>query len=158
MSSLFPPVGRLEAIWLKRVKRGPMDLVTQAVLVAGSGLKGNADHGGRRQVTILEKEIWDRLMNDLHGTLLPSARRANLLISSFSLLRSRKRILQIGNCRIQIRGETRPCERMEEAFPGLRKAMEKAWHGGAFGQVLDDGHIQVGDVVRWTDELRSPAD
>ena len=48
--------GKLEAIWIKRMKRGPMDPVEAADLVAGSGIAGNANQGGRRQVTILERE------------------------------------------------------------------------------------------------------
>jgi hypothetical protein len=38
---------------------------------------------------------------------------------------------------------------MEEAYPGLKKAMYPDWAGGAFGEVLDDGGIVVGDPVRW---------
>ena len=144
--------GRLEAIWIKRMKRGPMDSVEQALMQAGEGLAGNANQGGRRQVTILEREIWEELMTEVGGTLPPSARRANLLIRGLSLNRSTKRILRIGSCRIRILGETRPCERMEEAWPGLQAAMSRAWTGGAFGEVLDDGEILVGDPVCWEDE------
>ncbi len=107
--------GRLEAIWIKRMKRGPMDSVEQVVMQMGEGLVGNANQGGRRQVTILERENWAELMTEVGGTLPPSARRANLLIRGLSLSRSTKRILRIGSCRIRILGETRPCERMEEA-------------------------------------------
>ena len=134
------------------MKRGPMDSVEQAVMQMGEGLVGNANQGGRRQVTILEREIWAELMTEVNGTLLPSARRANLLIGGLSLNRSKKRILRIGSCRIRILGETRPCERMEEAWPGLQAAMSRAWTGGAFGEVLDDGEILVGDPVCWEDE------
>ena len=144
--------GRLEAIWIKRMKRGPMDFVEQAMVQLGQGLIGNANQGGRRQVTILEREIWAELMTEVGGTLPPSARRANLLIRGLSLRRSAKRILRIGSCRIRILGETRPCERMEEACPGLQKAMSRAWAGGAFGEVLDDGEILVGDPVCWVEE------
>ena len=144
--------GRLEAIWIKRMKRGPMDFVEQATLEAGKGLVGNANQGGRRQVTILEREIWAELMTEVAGRLPPSARRANLLIRGLSLSRSRKRVLGIGSCRIRILGETKPCERMEEAWPGLQAAMSRAWAGGAFGEVLDDGEIVVGDPVFWVEE------
>ena len=144
--------GRLEAIWIKRMKRGPMDFVGQATLEAGKGLVGNANQGGRRQVTILEREIWAELMTEVAGRLPPSARRANLLIRGLSLSRSRKRVLGIGSCRIRILGETKPCERMEEAWPGLQAAMSRAWAGGAFGEVLDDGEIVVGDPVFWVEE------
>jgi hypothetical protein len=49
--------GRLGAIWLKRMRRGPMDAVERAVLKAHHRLVGNTDHGGRRQVTLLEQEF-----------------------------------------------------------------------------------------------------
>ena len=144
--------GRLEAIWIKRMKRGPMDFVEQALVQAGQGLVGNANQGGRRQVTMIERENWAELMTEVGGTLPPSARRANLLIRGFSLYRSAKRVLRIGSCRIRILGETRPCERMEETWPGLQAAMSRAWTGGAFGEVLDDGEILVGDSVCWEEE------
>lgn len=152
MSKKRRAAGRLEAIWIKRMKRGPMDVVVQATMQSGQGLVGNANQGGRRQVTILEQEIWTELMTEVAGTLSPAARRANLLIRGFSLHRSTKRILRIGSCRIRILGETKPCERMEEACPGLQAAMSRAWAGGAFGEVLDDGEIVIGDPVCWVEE------
>lgn len=144
-------VGRLKAIWLKRMKAGPMDSVHKVSLVAGRGLIGNADQGGKRQVTILEEEVWAQLMETLGGSLPASARRANLLVQHLSLSNSRKRILLIGSCRIRILGETRPCERMDETLVGLRKAMSVRWAGGAFGEVLDDGEIKIGDSIHWLD-------
>jgi MOSC domain-containing protein YiiM len=141
--------GRLEAIWIKRAHRGPMDRVQRATLVAGRGLVGNADQGRRRQVTIIEREVWARLMVELRADVAPSARRANLMVSGLDLVGRRDRVLVVGACRVRVLGETRPCERMDEALQGLREAMKTDWGGGSFGEVLDGGEIAVGMEVRW---------
>ncbi len=139
--------GKLDAIWLKRMKRGPMDPVNQAKLVAGSGLAGNADQGRKRQVTIIEKEVFEQLKGELSEKIDPSMRRANLMVSGVPLADTRGKILKIGKCRIRIWGETKPCELMDEMYSGLKKALKPNWHGGAFGEVLDNGEIKVGDEV-----------
>ena len=139
----------LQAIWIKRFKRGPMDPADRANLVAGRGLQGNMNQGGRRQVTIIEAERWAETCAELGVAVPPTARRANLMVSGLPLADSRQRILRIGAVRLRVLGETRPCERMDEAQPGLRRALDPDWRGGAFAEVLDDGEIAVGDPVGW---------
>ena len=99
-------MGQLKAIWIKRANRGKMDPVESVELVAGKGIVGNANQGARRQVTIIEEEVWQA-----------------------------------------------PCERMEEAAPGLRQAMYADWGGGAFAMVVKGGIINVGDDVEFHDPV-----
>ena len=140
---------RIEALWIKRARRGVMDPVTVATAVAGKGLVGNASLSRYRQVTLIEREVWDELMREVGGDAPPSARRANVMVSGFPLRESRGRVIAIGDVRLRVRGETRPCERMDEAVPGLRTAMERDWRGGVFAEVLEGGALRVGDEVRW---------
>src|SRR5262245_28484684 len=99
-----------------------MDSVLTARLIPGRGVEGSADNNRYRSVTLIEREVWDRLMLETGGSAAPSARRANLLVSGIPLAETRDRILCIGNVRLQIRGETKPCEQMEKAVTGLQHA------------------------------------
>lgn len=140
-------MSQLEQIWIKRMHRGPMDPAPKADVVAGQGIVGNANQGGRRQVTIVSSKHWAKVTAPLGHTPDPRLRRANLLVSDIDFTDARGKILKIGSVRIRIFGETRPCEQMETAAPGLQAAMSVPFGGGAFGEVLDDGEIAVGDEV-----------
>ena len=144
--------GRVEALWLKPREYGPMKPVDRLDVVQRTGIKGNADWGGRRQITIIEKERWAAMMEALGDAGVdPSARRANVMVSGCDLGESRHHILRLGDIRIEIVGETRPCERMDQAHPGLRRVMARPWNGGAYGIILDHGVIRVGDDARLED-------
>ena len=140
-------MNRLEQIFIKRMKRGPMDPVQQARVVAGKGIVGNANQGGKRQVTIVSAKHWKEVTAPLGETPDVKVRRCNLLVSDIDFNDSHGRILKIGSVRVRIYGETRPCEQMEMAAPGLQAAMKVPFGGGAFGEILDDGEIAVGDPV-----------
>jgi len=142
-------MARLHSIWIKRAHRGTMDGAPHATLVAGRGLQGSADQGGARQVTLIDLATWHALMTRLGANLDPAARRANLVVDGLDLADSRGRTLHVGPARLLIRGETRPCERMDEAVAGLSDAMRERWGGGAFAEVVDGGDISVGDSVDW---------
>jgi MOSC domain-containing protein YiiM len=142
-------MSRLERIWIKRARRGPMDEHPSAQLVSGRGLVGNANQGGFRQVTLISQERWAAVVAALGHAVPPEARRANLLVSGVDLEGSRGRVLRVGACRLRVHGETRPCGRMDEAFQGLRAALEPHWGGGAYAEILDDGAIAVNDPVSW---------
>ena len=143
------PDGRLRAIWLKRFRRGPMDPRETAALVPGRGLAGNANQGGRRQVTLISEAGWAEALAALGDRVDPSARRANLMVSGVELEATRGRVLRVGPCRLRIWSECTPCKQMDEARPGLRAALRPHWRAGACAEVLEGGEIRVGDTVAW---------
>jgi MOSC domain-containing protein YiiM len=142
-------MARLEQIWIKRMHRGPMDPADRATVKAGRGIVGNANQGGKRQVTIVSNKHWTGVTAPLGETPDPRLRRANLLVSDVDFSDARGKVLKIGSVRVRIYGETRPCEQMEAAVPGLKDVMSVPWGGGAFGEVLDDGDITIGDAVEF---------
>lgn len=140
-------MGKLEAIWVKRLKFQPLEPVHNAQLKENKGMVGNHNQGGKRQITIIEKEKWDAVTQKIGKNLDPSVRRANILVSGLDLENSKGKILSLGSVQILIMGETEPCKRMEEIHPGLQAALEPHWNGGAYGIIQNDGIIQVGDEV-----------
>jgi len=138
--------GRLEAIWIKRMKRGPMDPADSATLVPDQGIVGNANQRGKRQVTVIEQEVFDQIRTALPDAM-PYMRRANFMVSGIRLAHTRGHTLTVGGVRILLHGETVPCERMDEQCMGLTAALDPDWRGGAYGTVLDAGQVSVGDDV-----------
>lgn len=142
-------MGELLRIWIKPARRAPMVPATGARAAAGQGLAGNADQGGRRQVTLVDAGRWREAERELGAEVDPAARRANLFTHGLDYKESAGRVVRIGGVRIRLLGETRPCARMDEAHPGLRAALQPDWRAGAYGEVLDDGPLRVGDPVAW---------
>jgi MOSC domain-containing protein YiiM len=144
-----------------------MDPRDAAILVAGQGLLGNANKGGRRQVILLEEEAWADALAEMPNILPnilpnrgvpldPSTRRANLLVSGFRLEGTRGRILRIGPARLRIWSECTPCYQMDEACAGLQAALRPHWRGGACAEVIEGGEIRVGDEILWEDPETRP--
>ena len=146
--------GSLRAIYLKRFKKGPMDPRETATLVAGRGIAGNANQGGRRQVILLAEEGWAEAIAELGVDLDPATRRGNLLLSGIDLEKTRQRILRVGPVRLRIWTECTPCYQMDEAWPGLEDALRPHWRAGACAQVLEGGEIRVGDEAVWEEDAQ----
>lgn len=145
--------GRIEGLWIKRAHRGVMDPAESVTLVEGKGIDTDANFGrSKRQVTVIEKEVFERIAADLPDAQ-PYMRRANVMVSGIRLKETRDHVLHLGGVRIRLHGETRPCERMDAQVPGLSAALDPDWNGGVYGVVLDDGVVRVGDQAR----LEEPA-
>jgi len=137
--------GRVEALWTKRAHNGPMDPTEELILIEGKGIGSDANFGrSKRQVSVIEKEVFESIMKDL-PEVEPYMRRANVMVSGIRLENTSGQILTLGEVRIRLHGETRPCERMDAQVPGLTAALDPNWNGGAYGVVLNDGRLCVGD-------------
>ena len=152
---MMPRMGTIAAIWVKRFRRGPMDSVASAQLVAGRGIVGNANQGGKRQITLIDEAAWRSATDAVGAEIDPSKRRANVMLRGIDLERSNGLFLRLGECLVRIYNETRPCERMDEAHSGLRDALRPHWRGGAFAEIVEGGTIRVGDEAEWVVEQQS---
>ncbi len=118
------------------------------------GIRG--DHRGKsgdRQVTILAREVWDDVCRELGKNLPWTARRANLFIEGFSLEGTKGKYIRINGLCLEITGETKPCQRMDEFYQNLQDKLEPSWRGGATCRVISPGKIFLGDEVILTDNL-----
>ena len=129
----------------------------RASMVVYASAKVSFDHGigddsrglikGDRQVTVMTKESWDAVCEDLNIKLHWTTRRANILIEGLDLENSTGDILKIGKFYLEITGELDPCERMDEECVGLKKALTPNWRGGVTCKILSEGFISENDAV-----------
>jgi MOSC domain-containing protein YiiM len=153
--------GRLAGIAWRGARLAPMQTVDNIDISIESGVAG--DHKGakfkRRAVTILAREDWEAALADLAasgGAADPldwTARRANLLVEGIRLPRAVGATLRIGPVLLEVTYPTTPCARMNEARPGLLKALYPEWRGGVTCRVLEGGHVEIGAPV---DIVQSP--
>ncbi len=148
--------GQLVGIARRDKRRAPMEEIGAGSITTEAGLIG--DHKGKkfrnRQITVLSLEQWLEALASIPAEVdgeplkLPwTARRANLLVEGVDLPRARGGILRIGPVKFEVTYPTQPCKRMDEAQPGLLKALHPAWRGGVTARVLEGGEIQLGDEV-----------
>ena len=138
---------RIEALFLYPRTRAEAVPVAEAVALKGTGLDGDHDRHPSRQLTVISSEAWKVANAELGTDLPPQTRRANVVVSGVSLAETRGRRLRLGPVLLEINGETDPCQRMEEAYAGLRAALTPEWRGGVFGHIVEDGPLRVGDDV-----------
>lgn len=139
--------GIVTGIALKTAHGGSMQEVHEATTIVHGGLKGSASVGTKRGVTFLSREQWEATLREI-GTELPwYSRRANVLVEGADLSSWIGRIIRVGEAELRIHGETRPCQRMDQEYRGLREALSINCRAGVYGQVLRGGRIRVGDSI-----------
>ncbi len=143
--------GTLAGIARRSGRRAPMEQLDEVDVTAHGGLAG--DSRGRfrdRAVTVLAKEGWTAALAEL-GLAADTdwtLRRANLLTEGVTLPRARGGVIGIGETVLEVTGECSPCARMDEALPGLLKALAPEWRGGVTCRVLKGGALRMGAPVQ----------
>jgi MOSC domain-containing protein YiiM len=162
LAQQFAHPGRLEAIFVRPVKRGPVARLEQTLAMAERGLDGDhqADKtpwragGNKRQVTLIQAEhlaVIAALCGKAHVD--PAWLRRNLVVSGLNLLAAKSlfkdtpMVLKVGeDTLLEITGPCEPCSRMETLLgPGGYNAMRG--HGGVNARVVLGGTIKEGDAI-----------
>lgn len=142
-------MSKLVQIWLRPATRAPLKPVEEAVAEPGAGLVGDHAGKGKRQVTLLSREAWQAACADLDAQVDPVSRRANLLVEGVDFVETRGRRLRVGEVLLEVAGETKPCELMDDMHLGLWDALKPDWRGGVFAQVIEGGTLRQGDALEW---------
>ena len=140
-------MGEVLGIATRLKVKAPMDVCDQADITFDKGV-GNDSRGkfkGKRQVTVMSKESWDAVCQELNNNAPWTVRRANILISGIELRGTTGQQLRIGDCLLEITGELVPCERMDAQIPGLTNALTSEWRGGVTCKIIEEGKVSVGD-------------
>lgn len=143
--------GLLTGIARREKSRAPMEEVGSAQLSPERGLAGDCKglKFPKRQVTLLSRALWESALFVLGNPPLHwTARRANLLVENIHLPRGRGSRLQLGHAILEVTGETTPCARMDEMWPGLRRALADDGRGGVTCRIVEGGLITIGDELR----------
>jgi MOSC domain-containing protein YiiM len=140
--------GRLAGIARVRELRAPLEESDNADVSIARGIEGDA-RGMKpgRQVTVLFREGWEDACDDVGAALPWITRRANLYVEGIERPRETGGRIRIGDVVLAVAEETRPCELMERAHTGLRRALTPDWRGGVCCNVVSGGAIRVGDAV-----------
>lgn len=149
--------GRLVGIARREKSRAPMETITRGEVTVAAGLAGDCK-GAKfpaRQITILSREAWEAALADIgNADLAWTARRANFLVEGLALPRAAGSQIAVGPVLLEVTGQTSPCEIMERASPGLRKALSPDWRGGVTCKVVSGGEVRIGDAVSVTKLVR----
>ena len=137
----------LQGIAVRGASRAPMRELQEANVTVTDGIVEDYRGTGLRQVTFIDAGQWRRVLGELGVDLPWHTRRANLLVDGLDLPGTVGSRLRIGDCLFEIRGETEPCERMEELQAGLRSGLVPEMRGGVWGKVLESGQLRVGQSV-----------
>ena len=149
-------MAQIVGIALKEAKRALVREISSIEITVEEGLKGDfRGKGGitrKRQVTVLSVQEWEKVCQELGMSLPWLTRRANLCVDGLTFgPEDVGKIICIGTTvELEITGETKPCERMNEAYFGLKDALSIEWRAGVTCRVRKGGTVYLNSCVRLT--------
>jgi hypothetical protein len=142
-------------IAVRSIKRAPLEEITETYIDTESGLMG--DFRSKiakpdRKITVLFLPQWEEVCQTIGVELPWHTRRANICLDEERAGPHLvgKRIYFNGElpdmigALLEITGETEPCIRMDEAYPGLKEVIASGWRGGHTCRVLRGGPLMIG--------------
>ena len=152
--------GRVVSVHVATEASAPMQTVTEARAVPGRGLEGDRyftgtgfyskrPSTGGREVTLIETESVDALVEDDLKLSAADSRR-NIATAGVPLNHLVGREFYVGAVRMRGVRLCEPCKHLEELTrPGAMSGL--VHRGGLRAQILTEGVIRPGDVVRPAD-------
>ena len=139
---------RILGIAIRAGKRAPMQALEHASITPERGVANDfRGRPGKRQVTLLSLDDWQRACDAIERSLDWTTRRSNLLVEHMPWPALVGRRLKVGEAILEVCTEIDPCSRMDEAAQGLMEALVPDWRGGAGCRVIAGGAVRVGDAV-----------
>lgn len=145
------PVGTVLGLAVRPNTSTPLQLHDSLSITVEHGIDHDHGKSKRRGITLLSQTQWLATLSDLGVSVddLPwTTRRANVLIDAPTLEHLIGKTILVGNVRIEILAETKPCDLMDQQHQGLMQALTPDCRGGVYGRILNDGTVRIGDAVR----------
>jgi MOSC domain-containing protein YiiM len=110
---------------------------------------GRINYGkpGKRQVTLIEREVVDQHAAALAADFDPGDVRSNIETSGIDLIALIGQEVQVGESILLLIEPRTPCHKMDALAPGLRALMENS-RQGIIARVIKSGRIRPGDTIQ----------
>ena len=132
--------------------KGKMESRKSVKVVSGKGIvndrkfKNNNDK--KRQITLIEIENI-KYYNQITGTLIPPIEfRRNIITEGIRLNELVGKEITIGEIKMKAHDLCRPCKYLQDSFKQKNVIKELLFKGGLRCELLNDGEITVGDLVK----------
>ncbi|MEP1355517.1 MAG: MOSC domain-containing protein [Tateyamaria sp.] len=150
MMARYVVPGRVAWIGLRPMRRADM-VEVEAVRVTGAGPEGDHGRPGKRALTLMQAEHLGAIGAFLdRDPVLPAQMRRNVVVAGLNLAALKGREVVLGSTVVRLTTMCAPCSRMEETFGHGGYAAVRG-HGGWCAEIVQEGVIMRGDLVRPVD-------